>query len=571
MKTATGFGLFILMLCGIGCGDQSGAAPARAGTVSSNFIEGNTASEAADPTQSAASPSPDKAGLAPAEGAALAAFGFGEKAEIRDLDTWPDGSVVACGVLFDGAEAPGDGTVQKLLSGNHETGLRPFVMKLSGGIDRLAWFSLLPADTIDPTRVLALSDGGVAIGGKHLKELAALDQSGSNWKKSRAALMVFNADGGSVRWMAPGGPNQDVITGMTESSGRLYFTAGSFVRSASNYILRKDIQSGEQVEWAETGWCVYLHTNQEALQADGQFMHFYRKSYESKDGFDYDGPEGWGPVRFYVKGFRIGGQVVALPDGDIVVTSCLQYDFREKGKKGFPAFDLLVARYSSEGELRWSTNLYQPGDSVHTPDQKPVDLTYDPRSDSLYVLAKQHGSNVYRFKGKLVGDTGNLMISWLGKVDASSGDLEDGWYFQTNRLGNFEANGIPKSPPYPKLSGNSLQRVRVGNDGLIYVAGSGAPKTWTTEDAWQKWPAEKQGGGLPVVIALTPDLKTVQFASCFFAEGDGGRINGLAVTPHTIVVGGRAVPTGGVAERCRSTGWSDSSETTAGCMLWTLK
>ena len=228
----------------------------------------------------------DSAWSASGKGAAFAAFGFGEKAEIRDVDSWPDGTVVACGVLFDGADPPGAGTVYKLLSGDHNSGMRPFVMKLSKGIDQLESFTLLPADTIDPTRVLALSDGGVAIGGKHLKKLAALDQSGSNWKKSRAALMVVNADGGSVRWMAPGGPNQDVITGMTESNGRLYFTAGSFVRSASNYILRKDIKSGEQVEWAKTGWCVYLHTNQEALQADSQFMHFYRKSYASKDGFD---------------------------------------------------------------------------------------------------------------------------------------------------------------------------------------------------------------------------------------------------------------------------------------------
>ena len=547
-------------------------------------------------------------------------FAPGEGSVIRDITARADGTIVACGVLGESAKVNG---ANPLLSGDHGAGVRGFVSEFSGDLSKRNWLSVFPAGCIQPNRIALGPDGSIAIGGKHLGGLAERDSKKENWSKSDGAVAKLDAGGKNVLWMSPAGPNQGEVTGLdVDKQGRVYFTAGSRVRAASNYILRKHGETGRNEPWGDNGsWCVYLHTNQDPLKAEGQYLAYYAKARnQSEDGFgfDYDGREdGWGPVQFSLKGFRIGGEVQVLPDGDIVVSSCLQYDFRvnkrvapkpsapkpkseldslldlddhgkkkpvpDPGKPGtkvkpepeghlrkgksFPAFDYFLARYSPDGVLRWSTNLYQAGDSVHTPDQKPIDLTYDPASDSIYALVKQHGSNVYRFKGKLVGDTGNLMISWLGKVDAKTGNIQEGWYFQNNRHGTFHAHGIPKSPPYPKLAGNALKRVKVSKDGNVYVAGSGGAMTWTSEDALQAWPEGQTGGGQGALIQLSPNLDAVDFATCLFTDAETTFVPwGLAVTEQGVVLAGSGSFSGALAGKTRKANWA-SSGTQSGCLL----
>ena len=508
---------------------------------------------------------------------------LGDGSEIRDLAARKDGKILATGTIGDGAAVPQAGQVHELLSGDHTSGARAFVLQFPEDLSTIDWVALFPGGCLIPNRIAVGDDGAVAVGGKHLGGLAAQDQGGRNWKGRDGALVKLAADGSQCDWFAPVGPNQGEVSGLDiDARGRVYFTAGSKQRQAANYLLRKNGETGENEPWADDAWCVYLHTNQEPLKAEGQFLAFYDKARQQSEegfGYDYDGRDaGWGPVGFSLKGFRIGGQVLALPDGDVVVSSCLQYDFRvnkrtpeglKKGK-GFPAFDYFLARYSDQGELRWSTNLYQAGDSVHTPDQKPIDLSYDSRSDSIYVLAKQHGSNVYRFKGDLDGDTGNLMISWLGKVDGKSGSLQQGWYFQNNRSGKFAANGRPQSPPYPKLAGNALQRVAVGGDGRVYLTGSGGAKVWTSEQAFQPWPADQSGGGQGVLVRLKPDLEEVDFSSCLFADTEGGfSPRGLVVTDKAVVVAGAGVFGGELAARVESPAWSAGGGG-RGCLVFAI-
>ncbi len=549
-------------------------------------------------------------------------FAAGEGSEIRDLAARPDGSVVACGTLGADAAIPKANAVHLLLSGDRSAGLRGFAAQFSANLEGLDWIAVFPADCIEPARIALSADGSIALGGKHLGGLAALDAKQEKWGKTDGALAKLSKDGSQVRWVSPAGPNQGAVTGIdVDSKGRVYFAADSKVRQAANYLLRKNGETGANEPWDKTGWCVYLHTNQEALKAPGQFLAYYdkaRKQSEDGFGFDYDGAEGWGPVQFSLQGFRIGGQVRVLPDGDVVVSSCLQYDFRTNQRvapkpappkpkseldslldggakkpkpalevdkpeklatpkketgpirkgKSFPAFDYFLARYSPDGELRWSTNLYQPGDSVHTPDQKPLDLAYDAKSDRIYVLAEQHGSNLYRFMGELNGDTGNLMIGWLGKVNAADGKLEAGWYFQNNRHGNFGPNGIPKSPPYPKLAGNRLRRARVTADGAIFLAGSGAAQTWTTPNALQSWPKDQHGGGNGALLELAENLSSVRYATCLFSDAEGGFApNGLAVTVEGVILAGRGRFSGELAEKATKAGWSESGET-AGCLVF---
>jgi hypothetical protein len=136
-------------------------------------------------------------------------------------------------------------------------------------------------------------------------------------------------------------------------------------------------------------WAIDFHLSTDNFMQPGQIGAFYALS-RTGEGHDYDGPGPYGPVRYSVHGFRGGGHVVILPDGDIVVSGALYYDYRLGGKSN-PAFDLILARFSPEGALKWSTNLYQPNDSVHIPDQKDRDLIYNPFNGDIYVLAVQHG------------------------------------------------------------------------------------------------------------------------------------------------------------------------------------
>lgn len=512
-----------------------------------------------------------------------ARFGIGEGSEIRDLRTTPTGILVACGQLG-AAASPPKTTLHKLLAGDHQKGSRGFVAAFAPDLSTCIWFALFPADTIAPKQLAIGTDGSIAIGGKHLGGLAEQDTKTENWGKSDGALAKLNAAGTKVLWVSPGGPNQGEVTGLAMGrDGHVYFTAGSKVRSAANYLLRKNGTTGANENWAKSGkdgtesWCVYLHTNQEPLKREGQFLAFYDKAKthnEEGHGYDYDGKGGWGPVRWSLKGFRVGGNVLALPDGDLIVSSCLQYDFRaakrtEEGlKKGksFPAFDYFLARYSPEGELRWSTNLYQPGDSVHTPDQKPIDLAYDKNEDRIYSLVKQHGSNVYRFKGSLNGDTGNLMISWIGKVDAKTGALEEGWYFQNNRLGNYAGSGEPASPPYPKLAGNALRRVAVAS-GHVFTAGRGGPKMWTSPSALQAWPEAKDGGGVGALLRLDTGLTRSSYATCLFADSPNGFDPfGLVVGRMGIVMAGRGQFGGKLGNTLKIAPWSEAGEG-AGCAI----
>lgn len=497
--------------------------------------------------------------VAPVEHVKAGQLSSGEGDRVADMVVLDDGSVVVCGILTPGALPAGTTVFHHLLAeGEAGDGGRAFVAKLHPGLAGPVWLAMLPPGTMTPTRIAADADGGVVVGGRAGPRLGELAPE-HDWGRTGAVVVSLSGDGGAVRWIHPGGPNQDGVTGLAmDGEGRTYVTGGTRGRGMAAYVNRV---AADGTGWApfadlDDHWALVLHHNDEQLNQPGEFWNFYKKG--DGEGFDYDGEgRGWGPVRFWLHGIREGGQVLLLPDGDLVVSGTMQYDFRVEGDRRFPAFDLLLARYSPEGRLRWSTNLYQEGDSVHTPDQKAVDLAYDGETDSVLVLARQHGSNVYRFKGDLRGDTGNLMIHWLGRVDAGTGDLEAGWYFQNNRHGRFEANGLPQSPPHPRLSGNRLERVRVGHDGRYYLTGSGAAVTWTTGDAWQAWPEGQGGGGQGVLLVLRNDLATVDFATCLFTDtGEAAHFSALAPLPWGVVLGGSGLVGGGLMEPPAETLWS---------------
>ena len=467
---------------------------------------------------------------------------FSEGAEIKDVKSTPDGSIYITGYIHAESSIPKAAKVSKLASGKVGE-YSCFIAKLSADGSNILWFSVLPENTLDPSKVVIAKDGTVYVGGKYKDKLKSVSSqhADNNYGKSKVAILKIFADGSKLDWIRTGGPNQTDLTGMCiDNKNNLVWTASPGGQGQASYVIKMD-PSGKYLDWADAGkdgkpsWTLYLHDNDGQIKEN--FTSFYTKG--DKDGFDYDGPGKWGKVKFYKRCFRLGGQVICLPDGDFIVTSSYFYYFKEGKNKGFPAFDGFIGRYSSEGKLKWCSNMYQDGDSVHTPDQKPIDMVYDAKSDSIYVLFKQHGSNVYRFKGTLLGDSGNMMICWVGKLSASNGKVSNGWYFQNNRHGKYQTNGLPASPPHPKLAGNNLKGIALGKDGNVYLTGSGAPKMWTSANAIMPWPADQSGGGQGALIVLDNNLNYL-YATCL---GSGksdcsASFNGIAVNDYGVFLGG---------------------------------
>ena len=487
---------------------------------------------------------------------------FSDGAEVCDIKCTGDGSLYVTGIIHGESSIPKAGKVHKLDSGKIGE-YSCFVSKLSPDGSKVIWFSVLPEKSMEPTRMTISSDGTVYVAGyfkENLKNLKSVHQE-SNFSKCKVAILKVSPDGSKLEWARTGGPNQSEITGMcTDKKGNIIWTGSPSGIGEASYVLKMD-PTGKFIDWKEAGkdggssWTIYLHDNDEQIKK--QFTAFYTKG--DKDGYDYDGPGKWGKVKFWRRCFRLGGQVTCLPDGDFIVTSSYFYYFKEGNNKSFPAFDGYIGRYSSEGKLKWCSNMYQDGDSVHTPDQKPIDLAYDANSDSIYVLFKQHGSNVYRFKGSLIGDTGNLMICWVGKLKASNGELTNGWYFQNNREGKYSKNGLPASPPYPKLAGNNLKRIAVGEDGNIYLAGTGAPKMWTSSNALMKWPEDQSGGGQGAFIVLDNNLNYLYSTCLGSGKSDcSASFNGLAINKYGIFLGGKV--SGGGFQKGSVPSWGSSSQ-----------
>jgi hypothetical protein len=455
--------------------------------------------------------------------------------EITDIAARPDGRLVVAGSLASIEGAPSTGK-RHLLLDNQPGAAFGFVAELAANGKTWNWFSAFGGDLFQPQRVALAPDGSVYLGGKHLPRLASVaGKDAGSFTDKEAALIKVSADGSRVEWVRGGGPNQNILTGLAaDAEGRIVWSASARGKGMAAYVIRRNADGADSKFPARTtrDWAIDFHmTIPEFLQA-GQIGAFYALSKEG-EGYDYDGPGPYGPVRYSLHGIRGGGHVLVLPDGDLVASGALQYDFKLAGKWE-PGYDIIVARFSPDGVLKWSTNLYQPGDSVHIPDQKDRDLLYNPVNGDLYVLGVQHGSNVYRLKGDLRGDTGNLLIGWVGQIEAATGKLKNGWYWMNSRNTGYDTNGAPTSPPHPQLAGNNPTRLAVDALGRIYLSGDAGAKAFTTPNAHQSWPADQDGGGHGALVVLSPNLDRVLYATVIRDR----QANTVALTTQGIFIGG---------------------------------
>jgi hypothetical protein len=470
-------------------------------------------------------------------------WGGSGREEIFDMVARQNGNMILSGMLPSRDGIPASVTHHHLLDNQGDRNFG-FVAEIAADGREMLWFATFGGELFRP-EVLALSpDGRIAVGGRALERGRGHAGIQGDFRGRSSAVGLIEADGSRVLWMTEGGPNQNTIEGLAVApDGMVYFVTGGRGQGHRAYIMRRNADgSPSSFPKARLGgnenWAINFDVRDEEFRVPGQIGAFYAKGVN--EAYAYDGPDGWGAVRWWLHGIRQGGSIVFLPNGDFVVAGTLQYDFVKGRDRRFPAFDLIMARYNRDGELLWSTNLYQEGDSVHTPDQKDHHLIYNPVNGDLYVLAIQHGSNVYRFKGELLGDTGNLMIGWIGQVNPENGALRNGWYWQSNRNGQYTERGSPRSPPHPRLSGNRPHRLAVDGEGRIYMAGSASPRMFTTGNAWRDWPEEQGGGGNPGVVILSPNLDRYEFASTLRGDDfDNGTANAIIVNEHGVWVAGQ--------------------------------
>ena len=199
----------------------------------------------------------------------------------------------------------------------------------------------------------------------------------------------------------------------------------------------------------------------------------------------------------------------------------LGMNLKTKLPGGNPDFEPAVIAMDGEGYLRWWSRLYHEitpsGDTVNsTPDQYidalAIDYSVEEDEAFLVVNARCHGNNVENlwegssiaanpnatgFQNRFTGTSGNIHISWLGKLKLSNGNLHHATYVAEYAEGTA-ALGAPHPDPnldgwpnpnggWPDVNTTRLaeNNMKVTADGSVCILGTGR-RTITTANAYQK-------------------------------------------------------------------------------------
>lgn len=257
---------------------------------------------------------------------------------------------------------------------------------------------------------------------------------------------------------------------------------------------------------------------------------------------------------------------------------------------GLPDFEPAVMAMDEDGALLWWSRLYHEvtpaGDTVNSsPDQYidalAIDYSQPPSSGSLVVNARCHGNNTENlwegntivanpgasgFQNQFTGSSGNIHISWLGKLTLADGTLMHSTYVAELAEG-ATGLGTPHADPnldgwpdpntgWPTVNTTYLGKnnLRVTTDGSVLVLGKGR-RTITTANAYQKMVKPANGGVScwnDFVRVYTPDLSTLSYSSLLVgawdtltqAGGDNVRLNGAFKTKDGVIVVGRHTAAG---------------------------
>ncbi|MEO6670927.1 MAG: T9SS type A sorting domain-containing protein [Ferruginibacter sp.] len=248
---------------------------------------------------------------------------------------------------------------------------------------------------------------------------------------------------------------------------------------------------------------------------------------------------------------------------------------------GLPDFEPAVIAMDSTGSLKWWSRLYHEitptGDTVNSsPDQYVDALAIDYNHNTLVVGARCHGNNVENlwegntinsnlaaagFQNQFTGSSGNIHISWLGKLQLNNGVLSNATYMAeyaegTGALGaphpDTNLDGWPNpNDGWPDVNSTRMAKnnLKVTSNGDVCILAVGR-RTITTANAYQKM-VKPGSGGLSAwnsfVRMYDPQLSVPKYSSLLVGAWDtltqagGGNTDlyGLYKTSKGIIAVGR--------------------------------
>lgn len=196
-----------------------------------------------------------------------------------------------------------------------------------------------------------------------------------------------------------------------------------------------------------------------------------------------------------------------------------------------PGFDPFVALYSPQGEMLWG-NILLDG-FLSEPDQKCQGIAIDPSNGDILISYRQHGNNIHSMINdpngifpRWTGSQGNIMITWLGRIDAVSGELKNSTYMYSRMPATYQSG-------WPDLSNYFMHGgISVDQQGYVYVGGMARNVSPTTRNAYL--PQSEANTFLPVIHVLTPDLSAMSYGT-YLAE-EPGQINFIQPYPDNTIV-----------------------------------
>ena len=225
---------------------------------------------------------------------------------------------------------------------------------------------------------------------------------------------------------------------------------------------------------------------------------------------------------------------------------------------GEPDFEPAVVKFTSTGALAWWSRLYheiQPNGTLvnSSPDQYvdgiAVDYSQQPGIGNVIINARCHGNNVENFwegnsimatpgasgfQNGFTGTSGNIHISWLGKLSCAGGVLKHSTYVAeyvegSNNYGTPLADPNMANWPNPNSGWPDVNTTRIARasvkataDGSVCIAAVGR-RTITTANAYQQMPLPSTGlagSWNSFVRVYEPDLGLPKYSSLLVGEWD---------------------------------------------------
>lgn len=272
---------------------------------------------------------------------------------------------------------------------------------------------------------------------------------------------------------------------------------------------------------------------------------------------------------------------------------------------GEPDFEPAVMAMDPDGALLWWSRLYHEvtpaGDTVNSsPDQYidalAIDYSQPPSTGMLVVNARCHGNNVENlwegntiaanpgasgFQNNFTGSSGNIHISWLGKLKLANGTLMHSTYAAELAEG-ATGLGAPHTDPnldgwpdpnsgWPTVNTTYLGKnmLKVTADGSVLVLGKGR-RTITTANAFQKM-VKPANGGLSCwndfARVYNDDLSTLKYSSLLVGQwdtltqvgGDNVRLYGSFKTAHGVIAVGKHTGNGNQMPTANVPAWGNGA------------